>query len=120
MNDGSTPLTAVARQMALEAESHINLALGALACVRTELSRVEEENRDLLVEAAKRQMQFYTEREFAQLLKVSAATIARLRRTDKLQFLRVGTQIRYTSEHLALVAEVFAAGKKREVRGRRR
>lgn len=62
--EGATVIAA-ARQAALEAESHISLALGVLAHVRSELSRVEEENRNLRVEAAKRQTQFYTEREFA-------------------------------------------------------
>ena len=109
---------AAARQAALEAESHIGVAMGMLAHVRSELSRVEEENRNLKVEAAKRQTQFYTEREFAQLLKVSVATIARLRkdlRIDPSPYIG-GTLVRYSNVHLERAYEIFGAGRKRKRR----
>ncbi len=109
--DGMTVI-AGARQAALEAESHISLALGELALVRSELSRVEEENRDLRVEAVKREMRFYTEREFAAILKVSLSTIARLRRAARLEHLQVGNQIRYSSVHLEKAHEIFGQGSK--------
>jgi hypothetical protein len=109
---------AAARQAALEAESHIGVAMGMLAHVRSELSRVEEENRNLKIEAAKQQTQFYTEREFAQLLKVSVATIARLRkdlRIDPSPYIG-GTLVRYSSVHLERAYEIFGEGRKRKRR----
>jgi len=106
-----------ARQTAVEAESHINAALGALAQVRSALARVEEENRDLRVEAAKRQMQFYTESEFARLLKVSASTLARMRqkfRIDPPPY--IGFRVRYSNVHLERAYEIFDEGRKQKKR----
>lgn len=104
-----------ARQVALEAESYMRLALGELERVRSALSRVEEENRDLRVEAAKRQSQFYTESEFAQLLKISKSTLQRLRkdlRIDPPPY--IGCRVRYSSVHLERAYAIFGDGGKRK------
>jgi hypothetical protein len=102
-------LIAAAEQKLAELEASMNLAIGAM---RASLVLVEEENRELRRESIERRNEYYTEREFGAVLKVSEATMARLRRAGKLEHLMVGNQVRYTSAHLAQFVNERAAGKK--------
>lgn len=113
-DEGGT-LIAAAQQKLAELEASMNLAVGL---VRASLVSVEAENRDLRRESLERRTEYYTEREFAAVLKVSASTIERLRHAGKLKCLRVGNQVRYASMHLTQFAEEIAAKKK--PRGRMR
>jgi Helix-turn-helix domain len=101
---------AAARRRVGEAEASMLLAL---ASARAVLSEVEEENRELRREALKRETQFYTEAEFAALLKVSESTIARARKSGQLQPLRVGVQIRYSSLNVEQAEQIFGAKQQR-------
>lgn len=106
---------ALARGRLAEAEAALHTSLGAMASARAALVVVEEENRELRREALVRQTRFYTEREFAAILKVSESTIERLRLKGKLKHARVGLQVRYTDEHFAQ----FAEDQKSEVKSQR-
>jgi hypothetical protein len=106
--DGITLIATAQRQIA-ELEAAVNQAVGS---ARASLAVVEEENRELRRESMARSTSFYTEREFAALLKVSVSTIARLRRAAKLEHLQVGSQIRYSSVHIERAHELFSAGRK--------
>lgn len=107
-DEGGT-LIAAAQQKLAELEASMNLAVGL---VRASLVLVEAENRDLRRESLERRTEYYTEREFAAVLKVSVSTVVRLRRAGKLKFVRVGNQVRYTSTHLAQFADELAERKK--------
>ena len=115
--DGTT-LIAAAQQKLAELEASMSLAIGS---VRASLVLVEEENRELRRESLERRTEYYTEREVALILKVSYSTVARLRAKGKLRYLRIGTQIRYSSEQLAMVGETFTADfHRRKKAGRQR
>lgn len=103
--DGDTLIEVAQRQLAEFEVSTVQ----TVAVLRAQLIRIEEENRELRRESLQRRTEFYTEREFAQLLKVSESTIDRLRRVGKLKYMRVGNQIRYSSEDVAFAQETFAA-----------
>lgn len=108
---------AAARRQLAEAES---VLLQALASARSLLAAIEEENRELRREAILSRPEFYTEEQFAALLQVSAATVARRRRAGRLPYLTVGTQIRYSSVHLTQLAVEQSTAKAPEAaRGRR-
>lgn len=81
--------------------------LQALASARATLNELEEANLQLRREALKRNTQFYTEQQFAALLKVSESTIARLRKAGKITPLMVGGQFRYSSLHVEQSHEIF-------------
>lgn len=115
MPSTSTERVAAARRQVLEAEA---ACAHALAAARNALSEMEEENQELRREALKRDTVFYTEAEFAALLKVSDSTIQRERKRGKLQPLLVGSQYRYTSEHIAQAHEIFAPKRSARARGR--
>jgi excisionase family DNA binding protein len=99
-----TNLIANAQQRLSEAEASM---LQALGFARAALVLVENENLELRRENLARRTEFFTEREFAELLKVSVSTIARLRRAAKLEHLQVGSQIRYSSVHVEKAHEIF-------------
>jgi hypothetical protein len=107
--EGTTNLIAAAQQKLAELEASMNLAVGL---ARASLVLVEQENVELRRESLARRTSFYTEREFAAILKVSVSTIARLRRAAKLEHLQVGNQIRYSSVHLERAHEIFSQGPK--------
>lgn len=52
----------------------------------------------------------YTEAELARELGVSAATLARARRAEKLPYTRIGNRVRYTAAHLAAYLEAQECG----------
>jgi excisionase family DNA binding protein len=52
----------------------------------------------------------YTEQELADELGVSAATLARARRAEKLPHTRIGNRVRYTAAHLAAYLEAQECG----------
>lgn len=95
------------KQRLIEAEATV---LQALANARALVTQLEEENLGLRRQVAVKTIEIFTEREFAALCKVSAQTIAKLRRDGKIQPLKVGDQYRYTSvDHLQRVGEIFTA-----------
>ena len=97
---------AAARRQIAEAEA---VLLQALASARGVLVSIEAENHELRREALERRTEYYTEHDVAVLLKVSDATVARLRKSGKLSCLRIGGQVRYTAAQLAHVGEVVNA-----------
>jgi len=108
-------IAAAQRQLA-EVEA---VTLQGLAAARAALVVVEEENRELRRQALERQIVYYTERQFADLLQVSESTIERLRLAGKLKHDRVGIQIRYRPEHFAQFAEQQTANSKQQTVGGR-
>jgi excisionase family DNA binding protein len=94
-----------AKERLLEAERVIGQAL---ALSRFALAQAEEENRKLHSTIRRSELLIFTEREFAQRLKVSKSTIARLRKKGVIKPLMVGNQIRYSSTLLAEVDEIFS------------
>jgi excisionase family DNA binding protein len=75
-----------------------------LADMRAAMSCADEETRRARAEDDKFNIEIFTEEEAAGLLKVSADTLARLRTSHHLPYLRVGVQIRYTHRHLIEIA----------------
>jgi len=93
-----------ARRQLIEAEAS---TMNALAAARHLINVLEEENREL--RQARAQADIYTEKEFADLFKVSEQTIQRLRLSGKIKALYVGTQPRYSrAEHFDRAAEIFS------------
>lgn len=52
----------------------------------------------------------YTEQELAEKLGVSAATLARARRAEKLPYTRIGNRVRYTAAHLVAYLKAQECG----------
>lgn len=96
---------AAARRRVLEAEASM---LHALASARSALSSAEEQIHEMRRQELKRRTEFFTEQEFADMLRVSESTIARLRKRGTLQPLMVGGLIRYSSLHVEQAHEIFA------------
>lgn len=74
--------------------------------VRKALGEVEEDVRDLRREAMKRDVEFFTEEQFAARVKVSAKSIAKLRKSGKLEPCNVGGPIRYSSAHVEHLSRI--------------
>lgn len=89
-----------------------------IADARLLLARAADELRCARSEAAKSSLEYFTEREFADRLKVSEGTVQRLRLDGGLPYVRLRGCVRYTSEHLALAAERFAQPKRARERRR--
>ena len=68
---------------------------------------------------AKSQIEFFTENEFAELLKLSPVTVARARRRGRMPYVKIEGSIRYTTEHLSIAAELFDSRRPREVKKKR-
>jgi hypothetical protein len=81
------------------------------------LDEAEEENRRLRGEAQMTHLEVFTETEAAKVLRMSAATLARLRESEHLPHFRAGMLVRYTNRHLAEITELLAARQK--IRGRK-
>jgi hypothetical protein len=93
-----------ARRRLIEVEASI---VQALTTARVSITELEEENHALRREALERRTEFYTEREFAALLKVSESTIRRLRKAHRIEPLMVGDSIRYSSLHVEQIHDIF-------------
>jgi uncharacterized protein (DUF3084 family) len=91
-----------------------------LTRARYDLEAAEDELRQARKEAAKAQLEFFTEEEFAARLKISAVSLARARRKGLMPCIRLMGSIRYTTEHLVIAAELFDSRRPREVKGRKR
>jgi len=94
-----------ARRLAFESEA---LILQSMASLRAALNEAEEENRQLRIEKARREIEIFTEREFAARLQVSDATLRRLRKRRQIEPIYVGGLVRYTSRHLEQLHEIFS------------
>lgn len=112
-----TSTIAAAQQKLAELEASMNLIIGSL---RASLVLVEEENRELRREALKRNTEFFTELEFAALVKVSVTTVKRLRRSGRLTHVRIGQLVRYTTAHLGQFEDQVDKGRPRSARSRLR
>lgn len=92
----------------------------AVVLARKALGEIEEDVRELRRESAKRNIEIFTEEEFAAKFKVSAATIARERKAGRIKALEMGQNIvRYSSLQLEGAHEIFRSrpklvGRKRE------
>ena len=95
----------------------LEAAQARLLNVQTELERAITEARTLLIEIADevrqggikvRRREFYarTEKEVAAIFQVGAATIARMRKVGEIPYVRFGTLVRYTDEHIEAIAKV--------------
>ncbi len=109
--------TANARKQLAQAEE---MTLHAIASAKTVISEQEEELRQAKLEAAQRNDDILTEEEFAGIFKVSAVTIAKLRKAGLLEPIWIGSLPRYSRTlHVAKATEIFAKRKPRGGRGRR-
>lgn len=105
--------TDVRRQLA-EAESTV---LHALASARSAISVQEEELRQARLEVERRNDDFLTEEQFAEILQVSVPTIAKLRKDGDLEPIYVASLPRYLrSHHVAKASEIFSKKKKRRAK----
>ena len=89
------------------------------AIVRGLLGEIEENLRALRIEKARRDMQYYTRKQFAERLQVSESTVARAERRGEIQpAVAIGILGRYSSLQLEFAGEIFS--KKRGPDGRPR
>jgi len=108
---------AVARRLILELEARDRQTF---ALAMKALGELEEDVRELRREAAKRNIEIFTEEEFAAKFKVSPSTIARERKAGRIEPLAMGQNIvRYSSLQFERAHEIFRArpklvGRKRE------
>lgn len=105
-----------------ELEALVHQALGA---ARGSLVVVEDENRRLRQEALRRRPEFYTEREFAKMLKVSESTLKRIRAKHSLDHMLVGSgdgrqQVRYSSQQVESAQEKLKAVEEQKTRKKTR
>lgn len=99
-----------ATQGLLDAEA---VVLQSLARARSTISALEQEAMELRREVATKQVEIFTEAEFAERLKVSTSTLRRARLAGKIRPLEVGSPncIRYSSvDHLEHLGEIFGQG----------
>ncbi len=89
------------------------------ATVRALLGEIEEELRILRRQVDQKQIEFFTEREFAAKLKVGEDTIARMRRDGELDPLRLRGLVRYSSLQLERAHEIFGQRTKKKGSPRR-
>lgn len=106
MNDERSQL---AIQELLEAQGQ---AARAIAFAQQRINELEQECAELRSEVAVKHIEIFTEAEFAERLKVSSATIKRARKEGRIVPLELGSAgstqcIRYSSEHLERVSEIF-------------
>lgn len=93
------------RKELLEAETTV---LRALASARSLVSAQEEEIKKARAEAAERNDDFLTEEQFAEILQVSAVTIAGLRKRGVIEPIWVASLPRYSrTHHVAQAVEIF-------------
>jgi hypothetical protein len=78
----------------------------------------QDELRRLRDEAQDVHLKVYTEPEAAEVLRLSSASLARLRESEGLPHFRAGTLVRYTNKHLAEITELLVRRGKGK-RGRR-
>jgi hypothetical protein len=103
-----------ARSIVAEAESRGGQAW---ALVRGLLGEIEEELRTLRIEKARREVQYFTRKQFADRLQVSEDTVRRAEvRGDIKPAVTIGSIDRYSSLQLEWADEIFS--KKREPTGR--
>lgn len=103
-----------ARSIVAEAESRVGQAL---ALVRGLLGEIEEELRTLRVEKARREVQYFTRKQFAERLQVSEDTLKRAEdHGDIKPAVTIGSRARYSSLQLEWADEIFS--KKRDATGR--
>src|SRR3954466_13473337 len=103
MNDERSQL---AIQELLEAQGQ---AARAIAFAQQRINELEQECAELRSEVAVKHVEIFTEAEFAERMKVSRDTIKRARQQGLIVPLHVGSAlcIRYSSEHLERVSEIF-------------
>ena len=105
-----------ARAIVAEAESRDGQTW---ALMRGLLGEIEEEIRTLRIEKARREVQYFTRKEFAERLQVSEDSIKRAEaRGDIKPALMIGSLSRYSSLQLEWADEIF--NKKRQPDGRPR
>lgn len=89
------------------------------AIVRGLLGEIEEDLRTLRVEKARREVQYFTRKQFAERLLVSEATMVRAEILGKIKpAVRIMSRERYSSLQLEFADEIFS--KKRDPTGRPR
>jgi hypothetical protein len=97
----------VARRLLLELEARDQQTI---ALFKKALGEIEEDVRELRRESAKRDMQIYTEAEFAALFKVSESTMARERKAGHIHPLEMGQHVvRYSSLQLEQAHAIFGS-----------
>jgi ribosomal protein S13 len=87
--------------------------------VRALLGEIEEELRTLRREVTQKQIEFFTEKEFAAKLRVSHDVIANMRRDGELDPLRLRGLVRYSSLQLENAHEIFGQRTKKKGRSGR-
>lgn len=104
---------AVARRLILELEARDRQTF---ALAMKALGEIEEDARELRREALKRDVEFFTEEQFAARVKVSAKSIAKLRKAGKLIPCNVGGPIRYSTAHVEQLSQIpiTETGRRRE------
>jgi len=94
-----------ARQILLEMEARES---NNFALARKVLGEMEEDVRALRMEVGRKQIEIFTEEEFAAKLKISVTTLRRIRREGRVQPLQLTEKtIRYSSLQLERVHEIF-------------
>lgn len=91
-----------------------------IARTRGVLLLAADEARQAQQQAAKAQLEFFTEEEFAARLKLSPVTVARARRKGLMPCVMIMGSIRYTTDHLSIAAELFDSRRPRQVKARKR
>jgi hypothetical protein len=105
-----------ARSIVAEAESRGGQAW---ALVRGLLTEIDEELKTLRVEKARREIQYFTRKQFAERLLMSESSIERAEERGEIApAVRVGTLDRYSSLQLEFADEIFS--KRRDAKGRPR
>lgn len=88
----------------IEIEGQVGKLIGS---ARIALAEAQEEINQLRQKIDAAEIKFFTEAEFAEKLRVSAATIARLRKDGEIPHLLVRGCCVYTSDHLLIAAQRF-------------
>jgi uncharacterized protein YigA (DUF484 family) len=92
-----------------------------LARARYALIEAADENRRLRQEALRVNLVIYTEKEAADVLKVSEGTLRRKRTSLNLPHMRVGSMVRYSNLHLIEIVELLSRREEsRQAKARKR
>jgi excisionase family DNA binding protein len=117
MERSAEEFIADARQKLLDLEGQMNQAF---ATARSVLSHVENKYREARKEALKSEIEFLTEKQLASRLQVSESTVARLRKKGKIQALSLGNRIRYSTNDLIKVDQLFRQASESRTLSKRR